>query len=245
MFYEESHIYDGSDVDAMGYCKLSSLLTGLQHAAMYAAETTGFGHTALLERYGAVWMLARTWVKLKKPIRYGDDVTIRTWYRKGKGALLYRDYDLIIDDELVGEAVSGWVLVHLESRKILRLNDITELIGTDGGSLSKSYTIQRDRVSEDMELVEKRKMRYSDMDMNGHVNNTRYADFIADAIYQENRPNQQFCTEFQIHYVKECRAGEELALYQIDVEGGHCVRGVDEDGKTRFEAKIIFGEDIY
>lgn len=51
-------------------------------------------------------------------------------------------------------------------------------------------------------------MHYSDTDVNGHVNNTRYADFACDAVELDRLPENQFLTEMQIGYLAECRRGD-------------------------------------
>ena len=50
-------------------------------------------------------------------------------------------------------------------------------------------------------------MHYSDTDVNGHVNNTRYADFACDAVELDKLPPEQFLAEMQIGYLAECRPG--------------------------------------
>ena len=61
-------------------------------------------------------------------------------------------------------------------------------------------------------------MRYSDTDVNGHVNNTRYADFACDAVELERLPENRFLAEMQIGYLAECRPGEVLDI-QVGGQG--------------------------
>ena len=71
------------DADGRGICKASALLNHLQVAAALAAEDGGFSREMLVERYGAFWMLARSWFHLNRPLRWEDEITIRTWHRSG------------------------------------------------------------------------------------------------------------------------------------------------------------------
>ena len=136
--------------------------------------------------------------------------------------------------------MSGWVLANLESRKIMRLADIQELAGTGGGELCKTRTLNKLRAPKDLKLLERRKMHYSDTDVNGHVNNTRYADFACDAVELDRLPENQFLTEMQIGYLAECRPGEILDLEAGSLDGGCYVHGLDQNGKARFETAMIF-----
>ena len=82
----------------------------LQEAATLAAEDGGFGREIMTLEYHAFWMLARIWYRLDRPLRWEEKVTVRTWHRGSKTALMYRDFDLLAGGVPVGEAVSAWVL---------------------------------------------------------------------------------------------------------------------------------------
>ena len=66
-FYEHTIRLTGMDADGRGICKPSALLDHLQIAAGFAAEEGGFGRETLVEKYGAFWMLARSWFRLNAP----------------------------------------------------------------------------------------------------------------------------------------------------------------------------------
>lgn len=242
LFYEHNVQLTGLDVDGRGICKASALLNYLQISATLAAEEGGFGREALIQRYGAFWMLARSWFRLTRPLRYEEPITVRTWHRGGRGALMYRDYDILSGGEPVGESVSAWVLAGLEDRKLMRLGSIAELEQTGGGELCKTMTLAKLRQPGDLHETERRPMRYSDSDLNGHVNNTRYADFACDAVGMERLTQDRYLAEMQIGYLAECRPGETLTIQTSGLGDSRFVRGVDMEGKPRFEAALIFGE---
>ena len=134
------------------------------------------------------------------------------------------------------------MLASLDTRQIIRLATVHELDGTGGGELCKSKKLSKLRLPQDLELAGRRKLRYSDTDLNGHVNNTRYADFACDALEMERLGPDRFLSSMQIGYLAECRPGEELLLWTKEQDGTHFVQGMDEGGKSRFEAALIFGE---
>jgi len=244
VWYEFKTKIDTRDVDGKSHCRPSALLGHLQEAATLAAEGRGFGREVLMEKHGAFWMLARMWYRLERPLRWGEELTIHTWHRGGKGASMYRDFNLYVDGVPVGEAVSVWVLVRLEDRKMLRLSQIPELEGTGGGERNKDKLLAKLHVPEGMELTERRLMHYSDTDINGHVNNTRYADFACDAIRADKLSDGQFVSEMQLGYNAECRPGETIDLLSVFRGETYFVHGVDETGKSRFDVQLILGQDI-
>lgn len=243
IYYEHKVLVDSRDVDGRGYCKAAALLGHLQEAATQAAEQGGFTRQALLERYNGFWMLTRVWFHLDRPLKWEDEVTIRTWHRGSHRATLYRDYDLYVGGRRVGEAVSAWVLADVETRKLIRLNRIRELDGTEGGELAKEKLLSKLHRPADLTETEVRPMRYSDTDINGHVNNNRYADFVCDAMEMDAMEKTAFVSEMQIGYLAECRPGEVLSIQTAPAESGFYVYGLDKGGKTRFESSVIFGKD--
>ena len=240
LYYEHRIDIDSRDVDGNGYCRPSAFLGHLQEAGTVAAERGGFGREVLLTQHRAFWMLARMWYQLKRPLRWGEQINIRTWHRGARTALMYRDFDIFAGDEWVGEAVSGWVLADLDSHKLLRLGSVSVLEGTDGGAFCKSKSLSKVRMPGEMMLAERRKMRYSDTDINAHINNTRYADFACDAVEMEQCPADTFLAEMQLGYVAECKAGEEIDMLVGGEGATRFVQGVDHEGNTRFQVRMGF-----
>lgn len=242
--YRHTLLIDSRDVDGRGNCKASALMGHLQEAATQASEVGGFTRNVLLEKYGGFWMLTRIRYQLTRPLKWEEALTIHTWHRGGKGAVLYRDFDLYVGDEPVGEAVSAWVLADVRTRKLLRLSGIKELEGTDGGELCKDVILRKLPCPDKLTHAEDRPMRYSDTDINGHVNNTRYADFACDAVELDKLPEDRFLSGLQIGYMAECRPGEIISMETGSLDNGRYVCGLGETGKARFESALFFGEVV-
>ena len=95
-----------------------ALLCLLQEAATQAAGQLHLSGPAIRDRYGAFWMLARIRYELKRPLLWDEPVTVKTWHRGGKAAVMYREFDLWVKGEKVGQALSAWVLAGMESHKL-------------------------------------------------------------------------------------------------------------------------------
>jgi acyl-ACP thioesterase len=93
-----------------------------------------------------------------------------------------------------------------------------------------------------METRETRLVHYSDADVNGHVNNVRYADFACDALHLERLEEGRFVSSMQIGYLKECRPGEQLTLSTGQTGELWVVHGADEGGTPRFDAGLTLAD---
>lgn len=243
MFYEASYLVDSRDADPQGLCRPSALLGYLQETATRAAIALQVSREEMLVRYHAFWMMARIWYRLDSPLRWDQQVTVRTWHRGDKGVSMYRDFDLLQDGRQVGEAVSVWVLADADTRGLMRLGRAVELEGTDGGALCKERTLGKLRIPCPLEPVHTRQIYYSDADVNGHMNNVRYADLACDALELETLGRGSFVSQLQIGYLAECLPGETLTLSRGAQEGTRYVEGRGPEGKPRFDAMLSLTEE--
>lgn len=239
MFYEDTYLVGARDTDPFNCCRPSSVLNFLQEAATLAAAQLHVSRDEIVEKYNCFWMLVRMWYRLDRPLRWNEELTVKTWHRGGKSAAMYRDFDLYSNGEQIGEAVSTWVLADLNTHKLKRLSEIGEFKLTTGGDLCKDIILRRSPMPQEMKQVENRLLHYSDCDVNGHVNNVRYADFACDAVGMEKIGEDKFVSSFHISYLKECLPGETISLSAGQLDGAWCVRGTDAEGADRFETTMV------
>ena len=231
------------DVDMFNQCRPSALLGYLQEAATQAAIQLGASGPEIFERYHCLWMVSRNWVELYAPLRWNDEFTIQTWHRGGTGVATYRDFDIFRDGKLIGQGVAQWVMVDANTHKLFRLRDVTEFQGTDGGERNKSIKLHRVPMPKEFGAAGKRYLGYSDTDINGHINNSHYADYACDALHMERNGKGKYIREIQISYISECRAGEELSMATA-VEGEHLfARGIGPEGEVRFEYAMTLADE--
>ena len=240
--YEREYRVDSRETDPWYNCRPSGVLGFLQEAATAAACALHASRDEMLDQYHAFWMLARVWYRLDEPLKWGERLRIRTWHRGGRGASSYRDFDLFVNDAPVGEAVSLWVLANAQTHKLVRMAGIEEFQGTDGGALCKTRLLNKVRMPPDMTCAGTRSFRYSDLDVNGHVNNVRYADIVCDALHLERMGAERFVSSLQVGYQAECRVGETVDLTTGSDGGAQYVHGADGAGKTRFDAMLTLSD---
>ena len=227
-----------SDVDNHGLCRLSALLGYMQNLATEHALLLGLGRARMLEEYHAVWMMARLHLTLDRAITALDELTIHTYHRGAtKSAAVFRDFDLFIGDERIGEATISWVVADIRDRKIIRPGSVQAVVESPRPLTVKALVPEKIKAPQEMALEMMRPVYYSDADINGHMNNTKYADIACDAIRYDLRKGQ-FLSEVKINYLQECFPGEDILVQMGEAEGAHYVRGADAEGRARFEVRM-------
>lgn len=233
-FYGTVFSVVGRDSDCFSQCQAAALLSYLQETGLLAMADAGLTRKYLMERYHAVWMLARTSYTLESPIFLGDVIGIRSRCRNAHGMGVYREYEIMRENRRIGEALALWMLVDAESRVLFPASRVSELSGVLSDS-RRSKQLRRLRLPGTLAPVHQRTIQYSQIDMNGHLNNSRYADLICDAIGLE-KMGGAYASSMQISYLSECMAGCVLTMYVYNEENLWYVRGVGEDQIPRFEA---------
>ena len=79
-------------------------------------------------------------------------------------------------------------------------------------------------------------VRWSDIDRNGHMNNTHYADLMLDFA-----PIGRVPALVDLHFAGESRLGDTIAVSSGDTDGVTTVVGDTDRGRT-FAARIVWGE---
>lgn len=229
------------DVDCHYRIRPSTLLGFLQDAAGGAAAQFHATREEMVQKYNLFWVVARVRYRLTAPIPWGQTLTIQTWHRGSDKALMYRDYLLTVDGKEVGRATTVWVLCNLTTRKLERFSDFPEFEGTDGGELCWDTKLPPLRLPAGMETVERRLMHFSEMDVNGHINNTRYADFICDVLGDKLSSPDRYVSELHINYLAECKPGETLDIQLGREAGRYYIQGRGETGPARFQSYLVLG----
>ena len=243
--YEKDYFVGSGETDVFNLCRPSSLLIFMQDAATAHGELVGLTRNELIEKYNTVWVLARLKYELNKPISNGDTVNLKTWNRGLKGVTWCRDFSLCVNGENVGRATQVWVLADVQTHRIKRLSGIDVLSPQSAVSFPEyevdiGKLVHRDNLTFAFEKV----IRYSDLDMNEHLNNTKYADLCCDAVNYNELP-KKFLSGLQINYLQECRFGEHIAINRTTTSDARkyiCGTAVGDEKKVFFEAELSFSE---
>jgi acyl-ACP thioesterase len=101
-------------------------------------------------------------------------------------------------------------------------------------------TPRRFALPEDMVEVGKRRIVYSDIDYNGHMNNTRYPDMVCDYLPEGTVPRIH---TMHLEFAKEAKYGATLRVLRgerRDEQGGlvYLVQTLDEAGEVCLAAQV-------
>ena len=77
--YTESFSVSSTDTDAAYECRPSALFVFLQKAITAHSRMAGTSRDDVLAKYNCYWMILRTWVRLNRPIIWGNPAGGRSY----------------------------------------------------------------------------------------------------------------------------------------------------------------------
>ncbi len=207
VYLEEFHLRS-QHVDMYRRLRTSELFRRLQEASIRHTEQLGMGRDKTLDK-GILWVLTLQNAQIRRMPEYDEHVVLKSWPGDTMHLLFPRYYSMeTAEGEPLLKASALWGLVNSATRRIVfpeSCGIVIEGVHT-GEEIALPVPPRRIDCTEHMAF----QVPYSYVDLNGHMNNTRYFDLAEDCIpaAAEGRTLRAICTE----YVNEARCGERFTV---------------------------------
>ncbi len=228
-------------VDCFGRMTPASILLMIQEVAGKHCTALSVDYDTLAKRR-MFWAVTRHRVQVSRMPRLGETIRVETWPMPTTRVAYPRS--VVAYDAAGNEcfrAISLWVLMNLDTRSMI-------LPGKSGISVVGSLRGLELPSPGSLALMDhtqtrQRQVCFTDLDRNGHMNNTRYLNWVSDllpsAFHQEHEVK-----EFTICYHAEAREGQLLDL-SWDFPQEDCLqvdaRRADSDqGERVFSARLLY-----
>lgn len=164
------------------------------------------------------WIVYKWHVDIFEDIKYEDLLEISTFTRKFNRFYAYRNFFAKKKDKLMARADSTFLILD-EKGSIMRIPE--DLIVAYGEKNQGSFTYdEKDLRETNYDRSLRIQIRRSDLDINGHVNNTNYLEFAMEAF--ENVEKYEL-ESFDLIYKREIKYEEECVnmLYRYEDEDSY------------------------
>ena len=223
-----------NDFDCHDRILMSSILDIFQDVAGKHATKLGVGFHDLLKK-NRIWVVVRTKFDIYKQPKQEETVIVRTWPLPLGKIDANRCYEIRNElGELLIRGVSKWVTVDINSRRVVRMNEISY----GEGEFDEDYGLLEDfsKVNnfESNSEVIKIKPQYLDLDHNGHINNSKYTNFVLNNVKELHDKEIIFC---QMEHIQELKKDEEFTLSYL-VNEKECLAKGETNNGISFITKI-------
>ena len=229
--------------DFSGHLFMGHLGNHLLNAADFHSTDRGFGMKRLMEMNRS-WVLSRLAIEMDEmPAQY-TKFHVETWVESAMRYFTSRNFAVVgLDGKAYGYGRSIWAMIDTETRQP------TDIFSIDNGAINdwiekdKACPIDkggRVKMTDEAQLVRTIDTFYNDVDINGHINSVKYIEHVLDLWPLEWYRDHQI-RRFEIAYVAEAHAGDQLSFYRETVgENECCVRIVRTDGTECCRSKVLF-----
>ena len=240
IFVQNFEITDNM-VDCFGRLKASNILFLAQDIAGRHCNLLSVDYDTLLQKR-MFWAITRNRVQISRLPMRGETIRVETWPMPTTRVAYPRS--VIAYDENGNEcfrSISLWVLMDLDKRSMILPGKSG--ISVVGALRGNELDTPQGLVPRDHAIHRSRNVCFTDLDRNGHMNNTRYMDWIYDLLpsvfHQNHNPR-----EFTICYLSESMEGQQLdmhwdfpdeGLLQVDAH-----RQIGDKTERVFSARMLF-----
>lgn len=175
--------------------------------------------------YGIAWALISMTIEIEKQVDGCEKLFAQTWHSQHKGPYWRRE---LLFKNAAGDVIfkgsTFSVLLDMEKRTVYRkketpffIGEPTEIFTTEARPTLKAKL--------DFTPVEERRVYNSYIDMLGHVNNCRYAEFAYDAFTDSEKAGLTDMKHMEIYFASELRCGDTFTIGKAYADGRLYIRG--------------------
>ena len=209
--YETSFVLRAPDADFRAAWRPGAIFTTMQELGESDSARWNVGYFALREK-GLAWVITRALLQIDRAPVIGETIVARTWPGKPRHAIYPRYYQFQDSDgQVFARASTLWVLMDIAAREMvpgeryaLPAFEISALPPPieNPGAIPK-LAGEENRAE--------REVKFSDLDINRHVNNARYVDWLCDR-YPYEWHDRHRLSRLTVHFASETKPEEKLEM---------------------------------
>lgn len=191
------------------------------NAADFHSNERGFGMN-YLNTIHKTWVLSRLVIEMEEMPRAYSEFYVETWVESAMRYFTNRNFKVVdaANGKVYGYGRSVWAMIDTDTRQP---SDIFAIHDGDIGNYIENgmdcpvAKCSRVNVSDAATEACRMDVKYSDIDVNGHVNSVKYIEHVLDLFdvgwYAENR-----ISRLEVAYVAESYHGDSLVFYKENVD---------------------------
>ena len=191
------------------HATIQTIVRYLLEAASNHAEALNLAKT-YLDPKGLAWVLYGLHIQIERYPAWREAVRVETWPSKKEMLHALRDF-LIFDAEenIIGRAVSSWMMIDTKTRRAVRLPDFMQSFENTAHSRAIETAPGKLPAPAQKSLSATFAVRYSDLDMNRHVNAAVYLTWAMEVVPAELRESH-FLEKVQLNFRSEATYGQKV-----------------------------------
>ena len=206
----EKVVIGSNDIDTNLDIKLAAFFRLMQDVIMRHTNELGIG-SGELRKQNILWVITRTQMEITRLPKYEEEVTCIT-YAGTDMKMFYPRYFRMVDKDgnILINLTSIWAIIDSETRKPIFQCPFSEKLVEEHLPDELPFPKKID-AKEETFLVEERLIHYSDVDLNGHLNNVKYIELLTD-VHDSLFHHKNAIKTLTMNYLKEIKEGSRVQV---------------------------------
>ena len=206
---KETYKIRSYEVDCRNRLSIPSMFSFMQETAGKHADALGVS-IHQLRTENCTWLLSRLKIKITAYPAWKDSIQVRTWPSGTQGLHAMRDFELINNEnQIIAAAVSAWLVIDIRKRRPLRIAPFIDRLKPLEGTHSLPDSLDKLPGCEDHTYARNFAVRYQDLDINQHVNNVSFVEWVLESVPAATL-NDSNLSELQINFLAEAFQGDQI-----------------------------------
>ncbi len=170
------------ECDAYGHVNHANYLRFMQETAFDASAAVGYD-MACYDELGVMWLIRQTGITYERPLRYDDEVIVKTWVADFRRVRSRRVYEMrhAVSGERIATAHTDWVLLDKHSQRPVTIpEEMMAAFFPEGlpPRASNSAAFPDPPLAPPGVFTLQRSVEWRDLDPVQHVNNANYMTYF-------------------------------------------------------------------
>jgi acyl-ACP thioesterase len=238
--WREEFFIRSYEVDLHGKVFVPVLLSFMQEAASNHVDSlrVGFSH---LEEMNRVWVLSRIRIEVQRYPKWGERVVLLTWHAGEERLFGLREFRVSDDQkEVIVSAISAWLMLDRTTRKPVKPSELYNKLTIPLGCSRNGRSLGKLPEVESVHVEGQYRVRYTDLDVNNHVNNARYLDWVLNT-YAAQHLHDREVSQCEMNFLAECGHGEDVSIFTERRDNGSFLHSLVTGHEETEICRVLLG----
>lgn len=234
MKFTQDYTIRWHDTNANRELTPSSVLTFMQETTNMHIQTMYPNLEYIRDVLHQAFILTKVYMRFYEPAYAYDKITVETWTGiESRGFTFYRSFAIKKNGVIIADALTTWCLVDTEDHKLLPVSKFENNF-VDEQSLDVDMPRKIKFPSDkELEFVGDRKIVYSDIDYNKHMNNTHYPNMLVDFLPDSEKYRVK---ELMLSFIKGANYKENIRIHRVQDGDIFYFKSLNSDENVALEA---------
>ena len=236
MKFTQDYTIRWHDTNANREITPSAILTFMQETTNMHIQTMYPNLEYIRDELHQAFILTKVYMRFYQPAHAYDKITVETWTGiESRGFTFYRSFAIKKEGVIIADALTTWCLIDTLEQKLLPVTKFeNNFVDEESIKIDIPRKIKFPENNE-LEFISNRKIVYSDIDYNKHMNNTHYPNMLVDFLPS---PEKFRVKELMLSFIKGAIYNDTVQIHRSEDNGVFYFKALNSNGNVCLESFI-------